>query len=214
MTLQIDSAWKRRCFRYRLLVARYQRGSVDIARGSILLATDVTIGSGTRISGPCLAKGSANLEIGRYCAIGSDVTFITTNHLTTPLNLSLALQRRLGAARHVAAEQSSVTIGHAAWIGDGALILPGVRVGIGAIVGAGSVVTRSVPDFQLAVGNPARMIRSRWSTEVTDAVSASRWWELEPKELAEHADLFDQPDLASDSVASLARLRAARESAG
>ena len=46
-----------------------------------------------------------------------------------------------------------------AWIGAGATILPGVRVGRHAVVGAASVVTRDVPDYAVAVGNPARVIK-------------------------------------------------------
>jgi maltose O-acetyltransferase len=46
------------------------------------------------------------------------------------------------------------------WIGGGAIILPGVTIGDGVVIGAGSVVTREVPPLSLAVGNPARVIRS------------------------------------------------------
>lgn len=56
---------------------------------------------------------------------------------------------------HVAA----VTIGDKAWIGTNAIILKGVTIGEGAIVGAGSVVTRDVPPWTVAAGNPARVIR-------------------------------------------------------
>ena len=53
-----------------------------------------------------------------------------------------------------------VLIGKGAWIGAGATILPGVRVGKYAIVGAASVVTHDVPDFAVAVGSPARVIKT------------------------------------------------------
>lgn len=47
------------------------------------------------------------------------------------------------------------------WIGAGAIVLQGVTIGRGAVVGAGSVVTRSVPDFAVVVGNPARIAHYR-----------------------------------------------------
>ncbi|TLS19666.1 MAG: acyltransferase [Betaproteobacteria bacterium] len=52
-----------------------------------------------------------------------------------------------------------VLICKGAWIGAKAIILPGVTIGRNAVVGAGSVVVRSIPDFSLAVGNPARVIK-------------------------------------------------------
>jgi acetyltransferase-like isoleucine patch superfamily enzyme len=52
-------------------------------------------------------------------------------------------------------------IGRNTWIGMGSIVLPGVRIGEGCVVGAGSVVTRDLEDFTVAVGNPAKAIRSR-----------------------------------------------------
>jgi maltose O-acetyltransferase len=53
-----------------------------------------------------------------------------------------------------------IRIGSGVWIGGGAIVLPGVTIGDGAVIGAGSVVTRDVPPETLAVGNPARIVRS------------------------------------------------------
>ena len=53
-----------------------------------------------------------------------------------------------------------VTIGDSVWIGGGTTILPGVTIGDNVVIGAGSVVTRDIPSNSLAVGNPARVIRS------------------------------------------------------
>ena len=52
-----------------------------------------------------------------------------------------------------------VEIGDGAWLGENVVICPGVRVGRGAVVGANAVVTEDVPDFSLAVGAPARVVR-------------------------------------------------------
>lgn len=54
-----------------------------------------------------------------------------------------------------------ITIDDYAWIAVGALILPGVRIGRGAVVGAGAVVSRDVPAFAVATGNPARILENR-----------------------------------------------------
>lgn len=47
------------------------------------------------------------------------------------------------------------------WIGTRALILPGVTLGEGCVIGAGSVVTKSIPPYTIAVGNPAKVIKER-----------------------------------------------------
>ena len=54
-----------------------------------------------------------------------------------------------------------IHIGRDVWIGRGSLILPGVTIGEGAVIGANSVVTKDVPDFGIAAGVPARMIKMR-----------------------------------------------------
>ena len=53
-----------------------------------------------------------------------------------------------------------IRIGNGVWIGGGAIVLPGVTIGDGCVIGAGSVVTRDLPPDTLAVGNPARIVRS------------------------------------------------------
>ena len=58
-----------------------------------------------------------------------------------------------------------VTIGHDVWIGHGAIVLPGRRIGTGAVIGAGSVVTKDIPAYAVAVGNPARVVRQRFSAD-------------------------------------------------
>ncbi len=54
-----------------------------------------------------------------------------------------------------------IEVGRNCWIGMSALILPGVRIGDGCVLGAGAVLTRDLDDYTVAVGNPARAIRSR-----------------------------------------------------
>lgn len=66
---------------------------------------------------------------------------------------------------------SSVTIEDRVWIGENVVILPGVTVGEGSIIGASSVVTRSVPANSIAVGNPARVLKTfNFSTNKWDLV--------------------------------------------
>ena len=119
-----------------------------------------------RIGDRCLIGKGSGIVAHERVVIGDDVftghhVYITdANHgyedVTTP------------PGRQFAPSQP-VTIGDGAWIGHGAIVLPGAVVGRHTIVGAGSVVTGPLPDFCVAVGNPARVIRryvnGRWTAQ-------------------------------------------------
>jgi acetyltransferase-like isoleucine patch superfamily enzyme len=69
------------------------------------------------------------------------------------------------------------------WLGHNSIILPSVKsIGRGAVVGAGAVVTKNVPKYAVVVGNPAVVIKYRFSPEVIDALEKSKWWEIDMDE--------------------------------
>jgi phosphonate metabolism protein (transferase hexapeptide repeat family) len=70
-----------------------------------------------------------------------------------------------------------VTIGHDVWIGHGAIVLPGRSIGTGAVVGAGAVVTKDIPPYMIAVGNPARVLRPRFPAAVAERMMRLAWWD-------------------------------------
>jgi phosphonate metabolism protein (transferase hexapeptide repeat family) len=72
---------------------------------------------------------------------------------------------------------SPVVIGHDVWIGHGAIILSGRSVGTGAVVGAGAVVTKDVDPYAIVAGNPARVIRQRFSAAVARRLQDLAWWD-------------------------------------
>jgi acetyltransferase-like isoleucine patch superfamily enzyme len=110
------------------------------------------IGDGTWIGQNVFLHAAGGLEIGSHVGIGPGVQIITSLH------------REAGRAipiLHAPIEFAAVSVGDGADLGVGAIVLPGVRIGRGVQVGAGSVVTRDVPDFAVAAGNPARILRRR-----------------------------------------------------
>lgn len=103
------------------------------------------IGVGAKIYGAC--------TIGDYVMMGEGVTIITRNHEYGRTDIPMMQQGF--------EEERPVIIGNDVWIGDKVIIMPGVHIGDGCIIGAGAVVTRDIPPYSIAVGVPARVIRSR-----------------------------------------------------
>lgn len=87
------------------------------------------------------------VRIGCDCLIGTNVSILDNDFHQLD-------------ARDQMPESQPVLIGDGVWIGTRALILPGVTIGSGAVVGAGSVVTTDIPERSVAVGNPARVIKT------------------------------------------------------
>jgi phosphonate metabolism protein (transferase hexapeptide repeat family) len=77
----------------------------------------------------------------------------------------------------------SVTIGHDVWIGHAAIVLPGRRIDTGAVIGAGSVVTKDISAYAVAVGNPARIIRQRFTDDLAARMQALAWWDWSHRQL-------------------------------
>lgn len=87
--------------------------------------------------------------------IGDDVQMGPHVQLLTPTHPVAAEPRRQGWEAAL-----PVTIGNNVWIGGGAIVLPGVTIGDNTVVGSGAVVNRDLPADVVAVGNPARVVRS------------------------------------------------------
>lgn len=106
------------------------------------------------------------LRIGSFCSIAPDVSFVLSgdhhiNHLTT-----FPFYSKIIDDRNEAISKGDIEIADDVWIGVGAIILSGVKIGQGAIVGAGAVVTKDVPAYAIVGGNPAKVIKYRFSEKV------------------------------------------------
>jgi len=106
------------------------------------------------------------LFIGNYCSIAPNVCFILeSEHNIHNLSTYPFRSKILGLGKE-AGSNGDILIGDDVWIGYGSVILSGCKIGQGAIVAAGSIVTKDVPPYAIVGGNPAKIIRYRFSTEV------------------------------------------------
>ena len=145
------------------------------------------------------------LKVGRYCSIAKGLTFLDSHHpidlLTTsaitfrPKNilwrdLLIEAGRPLDKNWDIYANKNFPVLGHDIWIGQNVTLRMGIRIGNGAIVAANSVVTKDVPDYAIVGGNPAKIIRYRFSDDIVENLIQSEWWNLDPRKIV---NFFSKP---------------------
>ena len=109
------------------------------------------VGNSVTIGSRCSILCADTVMIGNHALIASDVVITSEDHgIEVEVEQSYAIQRL---------SHAPVIIGDETWIGEKVVILKGVTIGNRSIIGAGSIVTRDVPPYCIAVGNPARVIK-------------------------------------------------------
>lgn len=94
----------------------------------------------------------SNVTIGDDVIMGPDVKIYSRNHVFDDPDRPIAVQGK---------RFLTTSVGDDVWIGANVVILAGVKIGAHCVIGAGAVVTRDVPEWSIAAGNPARVIRDR-----------------------------------------------------
>lgn len=125
-----------------------------------------------------------NTKIGKYTSIASDVKIGLVQHPIDWLSTSPVFYKGRDSIKTKISEfefNNKVTtiIGNDVWIGEGCFIKQGVIVGDGSIVGMGSVVTKDVEPYAIVVGNPAKLIKYRFSIEIIAKLENLKWWDLD-----------------------------------
>jgi acetyltransferase-like isoleucine patch superfamily enzyme len=137
-------------FRGRIMIS----AGVTLSDGAILATYGGTIelAEGVYVGPYCVLYGHGGLVIGRDTSIGANTVIIPANHgfsrVDVPINAQPLTRKGIRIDRDV-------------WIGAGCTILDGARIGQGAVIGAGAVVRGEIEEFGVAVGVPARVIRTR-----------------------------------------------------
>lgn len=131
---------------------------------------------------------SSSFQIGRFCSIAHCEIFLGGNHPKHHIAQGLFLPKFFESAASVEelvngdvrahASKGDVTIGSDVWIGSQSTILSGVKIGDGAVVAANSVVTKNVPNYAIVGGNPAKILKLRFSGQILQLLEEIKWWEL------------------------------------
>lgn len=131
-----------------------------------------------------------SIKIGKFCSFAMYVIFVVGGQhpfrriVQYPVRMFVAKERKITESF----AKGPLVIENDVWIGVGAIILNGLTVGNGAVIGAGSVVTKDIPPYAIAVGNPARVIGKRFDDETIEKLLEIKWWYWPDKKIERYVD--------------------------
>jgi acetyltransferase-like isoleucine patch superfamily enzyme len=106
------------------------------------------------------------LKIGSYCSISSGVQFLLGGEHQIDSISTYPFKAKCFGYKYEAGSKGDIVVGDDVWIGTNAIICSGVKIGQGAIIAAGAVITKEVPPYAVIGGNPAKVIKYRFSQDI------------------------------------------------
>lgn len=166
----------------------------------------VTVGSFTY--GGIDNGGDHPYEVGKFCSIGQNVRFFKepshrVDWVTTfPFGHSSADTFPYSGEGHPRKAVKNI-IGNDVWFGSNAMIKEGVNISDGAVIAANSYVVKDVGPYEIVGGNPARLIRKRFTDEQINSLLRYKWWDMDNHHISELI-----PYLCSDNIdAAIAKMK-------
>lgn len=158
----------------------------------------VTVGK--RTYGPIRAFYSNHpdekLSIGNYCSIGTGSTFILGSEHPYRGISTFPFKVKCLSWPSEAKTKGPIVINDDVWIGENVLMLSGITIGQGALVAAGSVVVKSIPPYAIVGGNPAKIIKFRFSQEIIERLIRIDWNKITDSKIRDNIDLlYEEVDL-------------------
>lgn len=114
-----------------------------------------------------------NARIGNFCSIGPGVKIGQGSH---SLSYFTTYQKISGDLIGHSLKSTPAEIGNDVWCGANVVIMQGVNIGDGAVLGANAVVTHDIPDYAVAVGIPAKVIKYRFDPDTIKVIKESNWY--------------------------------------
>jgi phosphonate metabolism protein (transferase hexapeptide repeat family) len=87
--------------------------------------------------------------------------------------------------------EKKVVVGNDVWIGHNVTVMGGVTIGNGAVIGSGAIVTKDIPPFAIAVGNPAKVIKYRFDEKIIEKLEEIKWWDWDYEKIKSSIDEFN-----------------------
>lgn len=139
------------------------------------------------------------LVIGKFCQIATNVRFIMNgaNHSmdgisTYPFKV---FGKNWAEAHMNFVIKGDTIVGNDVWIGNSATIMQGINIGHGAIIGANSVVTKNVEPYTIVAGNPAKVIRQRFESNVIEFLLNLSWWDWPIEKISKNISSISLGDI-------------------
>ena len=165
----------------------------------------VTAGAGTYIVKGNIPEPNIVIShalIGSYSSIGGTINFLTAmnhdTHSVTTYPFSDILNELPEKYSHIRRREGfnqrrQIIIGNDVWIGKNVTLLGGIRIGTGAVIGVNATVTKDVPPYAVAAGNPARFVKYRFEPEIIRKLLAIKWWNWDRDKILDNYDLLKDP---------------------
>ncbi|WP_108822451.1 Vat family streptogramin A O-acetyltransferase [Dysgonomonas sp. Marseille-P4361] len=142
------------------------------------------------------------LIIGKFCAIGRGIEFIMNganhkmNAITTyPFNIMGHGWEKTTPSIEDLPIKGDTIVGNDVWIGQNVTIMPGIKIGNGAIIAANSTVSKDIPAYHIAGGNPIRIIKKRFEDDLIDYLQKLKWWDWSAEKITENLEILLSSDL-------------------
>lgn len=166
---------------------------------------DIILGRFVTITGPgtVIKSLKEKIYIGSFSSIGQNVCIVDFNHLFERMSSSfihhLIFEEDF---RKDLISKGPVVIEEDVWIGSNTVILPGITIGRGSVIGAGSIVTKDIPRYSIAFGNPAVVHSKRFDGDMINYLEELKWWEWDINRIVRNKNLFSN-DLKNSNMDKL-----------
>lgn len=183
---------------YPVLINSSNVSGVTLSEGCKLykcncMGNDIKLGRFVSVNGPGTTVSSLinGVEIGSFSSIAEGVKIHEWNHRHDKIS-TYFMNRNIfkGDVLQDVYSNGAIKLEEDVWIGTNSVILSGIKIGRGSIIGAGSVVTRDIPRYSIAFGNPAKVYKKRFDENTIEYLEKTEWWNWNIEKIKENKNLF------------------------